>query len=108
MSSLVRAARSDIGWRLSSEGRPFSFFAQNETFIYSGCILLFGDGVTTTKDLRTAEVLERPKCDFCGKPAEVDGRTRMGPWAFMCEGCYPKFGVGLGLGRGQLLIVKGE
>ena len=24
------------------------------------------------------------KCDFCNKQAIVDGKTRMGPWAYMC------------------------
>lgn len=24
------------------------------------------------------------KCDFCNKQAVVDGKTRMGPWAYMC------------------------
>lgn len=24
------------------------------------------------------------KCDYCDKQAIVDGKTRMGPWAYMC------------------------
>lgn len=24
------------------------------------------------------------KCDFCDKQAIVDGKTQMGPWAYMC------------------------
>jgi len=43
------------------------------------------------------------KCDFCGKEGVIDGRTKMGPWAFMCRECHKKYGVGLGLGKGQLL-----
>lgn len=31
----------------------------------------------------------------------VDGRTKHGPWANMCERCFVKHGVGLGTGSGQ-------
>lgn len=27
------------------------------------------------------------KCDFCHKPAEYDGPTIYGPWAYTCEKC---------------------
>lgn len=37
-------------------------------------------------------------------PAAVDGKTKDGPWANMCDECHTKFGVGLGTGRGQRLI----
>jgi len=43
------------------------------------------------------------KCDFCGKEAEYDGKTKFGPWAYMCKICFTKNGIGLGLGRGQKL-----
>lgn len=47
------------------------------------------------------------ECDFCHEDATqvgtvfVDGKTRHGPWALMCEKChkkegYPKMGTGLG------------
>lgn len=46
-----------------------------------------------------------PFCDFCGEwtagSTFVDGKTKMGPWAVMCEGCFEKFGVGVGPGSGQ-------
>lgn len=32
----------------------------------------------------------------------VDGKTRQGPWATMSLESFKKYGVGLGLGRGQL------
>lgn len=49
---------------------------------------------------------------FCDLPkhgdekvvATVDGKTKMGPWANMCERCHHEVGVGLGLGKGQRLI----
>ena len=31
----------------------------------------------------------------------IDGKTRMGKWAIMTQTSYSKYGVGLGLGRGQ-------
>ena len=45
-------------------------------------------------------------CDFCRevgieKPAKYDGKTRMGLWANMCEAHFYRYGVGLGVGKGQ-------
>ena len=37
--------------------------------------------------------------------AEYDGRTISGPWAYMCEECFVRFGVGLGTGKGQRLVI---
>ncbi len=43
-------------------------------------------------------------CDICKvRPPKYDGKTRMGPWAYMCEKCFKAYGVGLGLGKGQVL-----
>ena len=45
-----------------------------------------------------------PTCDICNKqPAKYDGKTIMGPWAYMCEECFKVYGEGLGLGKGQVL-----
>ena len=55
------------------------------------------------KDLVETQKVGNPKCDFCGKPAEYDGKTTSGPWGYMCGGCFQKHGVGLGTGRGQRL-----
>lgn len=59
------------------------------------------------------EVAELPDCDIhkytkgkAGVPAAYDGKTRSGPWANMCEECFAEYGVGLGTGRGQRLILK--
>jgi len=49
------------------------------------------------------EVSQLPKCDFCGKVAKYDGRTKHGPWANMCLICFGEQGVGLGVGKGQYL-----
>jgi hypothetical protein len=48
------------------------------------------------------------KCDFCGSAAKYDGKTRMGPWAGMCAKHFKEYGVGLGLGRGQLSIPQSQ
>ena len=49
---------------------------------------------------------EGKKCDFCDRPAEYDGKTRDGPWAYMCERDFKIHGIGLGTGMGQRLIQK--
>lgn len=49
----------------------------------------------------------RPTCDICSsRPAAIDGKTVMGPWAYMCVPCFETHGVGLGLGRGQRLLIE--
>lgn len=58
-------------------------------------------------DTATDVLAERPPCDICkSRPAAVDGKTRMGPWAYMCIPCHEVHGVGLGLGRGQRLLIE--
>lgn len=47
-------------------------------------------------------------CDFCKRDVRdvgeefVNGRTIYGPWAVMCADCYPKYGIGIGTGKGQV------
>ncbi len=51
------------------------------------------------------------KCDYCREPLThqyVDGKTRDGVWAYMCGLCYLEHGTGLGVGRGQLYVNKGN
>ncbi len=50
-------------------------------------------------------------CDFCKragslKRATVDGKTKHGPWAFMCDKHFKTEGVGLGIGKGQRLVTN--
>jgi hypothetical protein len=53
-----------------------------------------------------------PECDICrhgqgrATPAIVDGKTTLGPWANMCEEHFDTFGLGLGLGIGQRLVLR--
>ena len=76
-------------------------------------------------DTATDVLDERPACDLCvermvsrgmtreaaedysrrHRPAAIDGRTTMGPWAFMCIDDYDRYGVGLGMGKGQRLLI---
>lgn len=62
------------------------------------------------KDGTVAVVASRPMCDFgCGAEARFDGRTTMGPWAFMCNSHWMSHGVRkLGTGFGQKLALAGE
>jgi len=57
-----------------------------------------------SKAMKVAKVDNYPDCDFCNKKARYDGKTKMGPWANMCEDCFKKFGIGLGMGKGQKLV----
>lgn len=56
-------------------------------------------------------VASLPDCDLCTAkgvttPAVYDGKTVQGPWAYMCESHWKRFGVGqLGTGFGQRLIL---
>jgi len=60
-------------------------------------------------DNRATDLLkERPECDICELPAAVDGKTRRGPWAYMCTEHYDRLGSGLGAGRGQVLLCGDE
>lgn len=59
-----------------------------------------------------ATVDKMPDCDLCSlfygrkRVAKYDGKTRGGPWGYMCEECFQSHGVGLGTGRGQKLVLR--
>lgn len=55
--------------------------------------------------MKTAKISKKVKCDFCDKEGKYDGATKLGPWGYMCIADFKKYGVGLGLGIGQKLIV---
>ena len=60
-------------------------------------------------DHKSVEVSTPHYCDFHVADkvlAEYDAATSMGPWADMCESHFRQFGTGLGLGKGQRLILK--
>ena len=56
------------------------------------------------------QVATIPNCDLCSgsvkRPAFVDGKTKLGPWAYMCRIHFTTHGVGLGLGKGQRLVKR--
>lgn len=61
-------------------------------------------------DHTTVTVDEIPPCAFphaVYTPAAYDGKTTRGPWAYMCQQHHILHGVGLGLGKGQRLVLKG-
>jgi hypothetical protein len=59
-------------------------------------------------------VPDLPSCDFhlLGRmqqvPSRYGCRTVFGDWAFLCVECFQQYGVGLGAGRGQILLKPGE
>jgi len=60
--------------------------------------------------VKEVTVIRFPLCDFCGQTAGYDGKTKYGSpggdsWAFMCERHFQEQGVGLGVGRGQKLVL---
>lgn len=70
---------------------------------------------TPMNDLTEVKVATLPFCDihkYYGDGTEVlaayDGRTVSGQWGYMCEEHFPEWGVGLGLGKGQRLILEGS
>lgn len=75
---------------------------------FPGCIPEYNEVFETLQDAREtlAYVSKLPKCDFCDKQAEYDGKTAMGPWANMCTLHFGQYGTGLGTGRGQKLTVR--
>lgn len=64
---------------------------------------------STPEPHTTVEVQDISLCQFRHTEptlATVDGKTTMGPWAFMCDAHHNQYGVGLGEGKGQRLIVR--
>ena len=40
-------------------------------------------------------MLIRQKCDFCDKPAKYDAKTKLGPWAFLCQQHFETYATGI-------------
>ena len=51
-----------------------------------------------------------PECDFCkdGTLANYDGKTALGPWGYMCDAHFCMYGIGVGTGYGQRLLLAGS
>lgn len=58
------------------------------------------------------KVARLPMCDFphdTQTEAHYDGKTTMGPWAYMCDDHWASHGPGrLGTGYGQRLILEDD
>lgn len=54
----------------------------------------------------SVEVAVLPACDMCSALGLRVVERGRGPWADMCLVHFEDFGVGLGLGRGQRLVVR--
>lgn len=60
------------------------------------------------------KILSNPplKCDVCGEKFEriiIDGRTKAGPWGYMCPTCWKVEGCGkFGPGNGQKYEKQGD
>lgn len=53
-----------------------------------------------------AVVEQIPGCNICEAPAKYDAKTQMGPWAYLCQDHFEKYGIQLGIGWGQRLEVR--
>ena len=50
-----------------------------------------------------------PMCNFkhiYPTEAKYDAKTKVGPWVYMCQAHFDVHGIGLGLGKGQELVLK--
>jgi hypothetical protein len=48
-------------------------------------------------------------CELCEQPVgehAVRGRTKYGPWALMCVGCWSHVGTGIGPAHGRHFLVR--
>lgn len=70
--------------------------------------------MTNNNNHLKTEVSELPPCDICSQsgkntPAKYDALLNLGGWGNVCETHFRQFGTGLGLGKGQeLILTKGE
>ena len=60
---------------------------------------------------KRAYVRAYPDCYFCKEnffviPAKYDGKTEFGFWTYMCKEHMRLHGIGLGMGKGQMLIIR--
>lgn len=61
------------------------------------------------ENLTEVKVDELPQCDYCHitkTPARYDAKSKSGPWAYMCGTHYNEYGIGLGTGKGQRLVLN--
>lgn len=62
---------------------------------------------TTARAYTTTKVSALPTCSLCERQqAGYDAAMTFGGWAYACEGCFRRYGMGLGLGQGQRLVLR--
>lgn len=52
-----------------------------------------------------------PQRDFAGDEIceiFIDGKTRLGPWGLMTPKTFTRYGLGFGVGRGQMYIKQSD
>ena len=76
-------------------------------FMCSECFHMFGIGLGKGNKMdkklwmRNATTF-MDACDVCNHHQAIyDAKLKVGPWANVCETCFQKHGIGLGLGKGQ-------
>lgn len=51
-------------------------------------------------------------CDDCGgeftNGVMYDAKTQYGPWGNLCQACFSRIGVGLGIGYGQKYVKQAD
>jgi len=55
-----------------------------------------------------AKVEQLPQCSFCDEEARYDGKTTHSLWAYMCPTHWRAYGIKLGTGYGQRLVLTKE
>lgn len=83
-------------------------------YVTDDCLKEIQEELSMEDDCRITETVwpeNNPKCDFCKMlpsheevEAKYDGKTSIGSWALMCEEHFKRYGIGLGLGKGQKLV----
>ena len=56
------------------------------------------------------KVTKLPECDYCRRTFDemYDAKTIYGYWANLCPYHFGHYGIGLGLGKGQKLVLEAE
>ena len=74
--------------------------------------LTVGAAMGKTKEREVTWAGSKPDdCNICQESLGeqfIDGATRGGPWAIMCDKCHKGHGAGLGTGRGQKFVKQDD
>lgn len=75
--------------------------------LINGLPYLEDSDIPIEKDITHCKMGCYPSCNMCdgSQKAKYDGKTILGTWAYMCSPCFKKYGIGMGTGKGQKIIV---